>query len=185
MKLSLSYKTYIIMMFIFVASETAMVFLLQGSFSILTPEQQDQMMSKKSMAFLTAVMTFFLYGGLGLLGLRLAGILGFPELWDSDIPGKKRIIIPMIPGVSIGLFFILADRLFNRLHAYGPFPHPPFPASIMASITAAIGEELIFRLFFITLFVWVFSYVLFGKKYQNTVFWIFTSLSALVFSLSF
>ena len=64
----------------------------------------------------------------------------------------------------------------------GALPHPPFPTSIVASATAGIGEELIFRLFFISFWVWVVSYLLLKKRWQNEIFWIVTIFSALAFS---
>jgi hypothetical protein len=183
MRLSASYKVYIIMLVILLSSATASVLLPQGSFSFITQDQQDQIMSKKAAALSTAAMILFFYGGLGFFGLRLSRKLNFPDLWDSGVPDKKRVLVPIVPGVFIGMFFILADLLFNRMHPYGMLPHPQFPASILATITAAIGEELVFRLFFISFFLWLFSYVIFRNRFQNTIFWIITAASALVFSL--
>jgi membrane protease YdiL (CAAX protease family) len=57
-------------------------------------------------------------------------------------------------GLVMGLFFILVDTLLSPLRRIGPLPHPPFPTSVVASIAAGIGEELLFRLFFISFWVW-------------------------------
>ena len=65
----------------------------------------------------------------------------------------------------------------------GPLPHPPFPTSLVASAVAGIGEELIFRLFFISFWVWVISYVILKKRWQNQIFWIIAIFSALAFAL--
>jgi membrane protease YdiL (CAAX protease family) len=59
-----------------------------------------------------------------------------------------------------------------------------FPFSIIASLNAGIGEEIIFRLFYISFFVWLFSNKLFKNKYQNIIFWIVTIVSTLTFALS-
>jgi hypothetical protein len=42
------------------------------------------------------------------------------------------------------------------------FPHPAFPWSIPASVSAAIGEEILFRLFFLLLWVWCWQAALRG-----------------------
>jgi len=86
-------------------------------------------------------------------------------------------------GGGIGIFFILADVIFSKFHVLGPIPHPPFPSSIVASATAGIGEEVIFRLFFISFWVWLISYIILKKRWQNQVFWIVTFFSALTFAL--
>ncbi len=72
---------------------------------------------------------------------------------------------------------------FQQYHSLGAMPHPGFPFSIVASITAAIGEEIIFRLFFIGFWLRLFSHVLFKKKFQNIFFWVIALLSALIFAL--
>jgi len=42
---------------------------------------------------------------------------------------------------------VVVDRLFAVFANWQGFPHPPFPLSIMASATAGIGEEILFRSF--------------------------------------
>ncbi len=92
-------------------------------------------------------------------------------------------MIPALIGVGIGIFFNLADVILSQFHTLGAFPHPPFPASLAASAVAGIGEELIFRLFFISFWVWLISYVILKKRWQNQVFWIVTIFSALAFTV--
>ncbi len=72
----------------------------------------------------------------------------------------------------------------SRFHTLGPLPHPPFPTSLVASATAGIGEELIFRLFFLSFGVWLISYVILKKRWQNQIFWIIAIFSALAFALA-
>jgi len=43
--------------------------------------------------------------------------------------------------------------ILSRYHSLGNIPHPPFPTSLVASAIAGIGEEIIFRLFFISFWV--------------------------------
>lgn len=133
-----------------------------------------------------AVATFFimliLYGGLGFVGVLLSRKLGFAEIWDNKVSNKQRFLTPALIGVGIGIFFILADLIFSRFHAFGSLPHPPFPTSIVASATAGIGEEVMFRLFFISFWVWLISFVILKRKWQNQIFWIVAVFSALGFA---
>ncbi len=77
---------------------------------------------------------------------------------------------------------VIVDLIFSKFHPLGPLPHPVFPTSIVASAVAGIGEEVIFRLFFIPFWVWLISCVVFRRKWQKIVFWIVAVFSALVFS---
>ncbi len=124
-----------------------------------------------------------LYGGLGFLGLKLAQKIGFADIWDAGVSNRERFLVPAIIGAANGAFFILADTFFNRLHSFGPLPHPEFPVSLIASLTAGIGEEIIFRLFFVSFWVWLISYIILKKRGQNQVFWIVAVVSALAFAL--
>ena len=145
---------------------------------------QELPASKPVLALANAGIAIFLYGGLGLLGLKLSQKIGFANLWDSKISNRQRFVIPALIGVGMGVFLILADAVFSRFHTLGALPHPPFPTSIFASAAAGIGEELIFRLFFISFWVWLISYVILKKRWQNKIFWIVTVFSALAFALA-
>ena len=91
-------------------------------------------------------------------------------------------MIPAYVGAGLGLFFIVADALLVQLHDLGPLPHPPFPTSIVASATAAIGEEVIFRLFLIPFWMWLISSLILRGKWRSQVFWGVAVFSALAFA---
>jgi membrane protease YdiL (CAAX protease family) len=145
--------------------------------------EQELPASKPVVALASAGIILVVYGGLGFLGLKLAKKLGFPSILDPDVSRRQRFMIPAYVGVATGVFIILADLFFKRLHPFGALPHPPFPTSIVVSVSAAIGEEVIFRLFFIPFWVWLISSVLLRGKWQRQVFWAVAALSALAFAL--
>jgi hypothetical protein len=121
------------------------------------------------------------YGGLGFLGLFLARKVGFADLWDKKVTNRQRFIVPLAWGIGCGLTLIILDQVFALY--IGHLPHPSFPLSIVASFTAGIGEEIMFRLFYITLWVWIISLIV-RNRWKETVFWIVTVCSALIFALS-
>lgn len=123
------------------------------------------------------------YGGLGFLGLILSRKLAFADIWEKEVTHRQRFVTPLLVGIGIGLFFILADQIFIRFHSFGQLPHPPFPTSIVASITAGIGEEVIFRLFFISFWVWLISRIILKNRWQNQLFWIVSIISAIIFAV--
>lgn len=134
-----------------------------------------------------AIVLFFgiglVYGGIGFLGLQLSNKLGFSDIWDPDVTNNQRFVQPAIIGTGIGIFFIISDTALSHFNLAGHIPHPPFPSSLIASVVAAIGEEIIFRLFFISFWLWLISRILFKGKWKNLLFWIITGFSALAFSL--
>ena len=181
-KLLPSIKIYIGLIIALAILAAIGVFLPQGPFLPTLPEQELPA-SKPVLALVNAVIMLVLYGGLGFLGLKLSQKLGFTDLWDSKISNKQRFLIPALVGIAIGVFFILVDVILSQFHTLGSFPHPPFPTSLVTSAAAAIGEELIFRLFFISFWVWLISYVILKKRWQNQIFWIIAIFSALAFAL--
>jgi hypothetical protein len=93
----------------------------------------------------------------------------------------RRVIYPAgISGMMVGLTVFLADNtLFNSTLLSGV--HPPFWASALASIYGAVNEEILMRLFLLTLLY------LATKKLCNTrltALWIANFLVAIVFGLS-
>jgi hypothetical protein len=155
------------------------LFLPQGQFL----PAQELPASKPMMALVTAGIMLLLYGGLGFLGLKLAARLGFADIWEPSVSNRQRFGLPALVGLAIGLFFILADSLFAAWHGLGPLPHPPFPTSLVASAVAGIGEEVIFRLFFISFWLWLVSAYFLKGRWQRPIFWIVATFSALAFAL--
>lgn len=182
-RLSASIKIYIGLIISLAILSAIGVFLPQDSFPQVLPEQELPA-SKPVLAVVNVVVAVVLYGGLGFLGLILSQKLGFTNLWDAKISNRQRFLLPVLVGVGLGAYFILADTIFYKFRELGPLPHPPFPTSIFASAVAGIGEELIFRLFFISFWVWLISHIILRKRWQNQVFWIITILSAVVFALA-
>ena len=180
-KLSRSIKIYIGLIITLAILAAISIFLPQGSFSPLMPEQELPA-SKPVLALANAAFMLILYGGLGFLGLILAQKLGFADLWDERLDNRQRFFLPALVGSAVGLFFILADTFLSQFHSLGPLPHPPFPASLVASAVAGIGEEVIFRLFFISFLVWLVSHVLLKKRWPNHIFLLVTLFSALAFA---
>lgn len=178
-KVPLSLKIYIGLIITLAIMAAINIFLPQGVFL----STQTLPASKPVLALANAAIMLIFYGGLGFLGLKLSSKLGFADIWDLRVSNKQRFLIPALVGGGIGIFFILADVIFSKFHSLGPIPHPPFPASLVASVTAGIGEEVIFRLFFISFWVWLISYVILKKRWQNQVFWVVTLFSALAFAL--
>jgi hypothetical protein len=154
------------------------VFLPQGN---MIPTQSLPA-PKPVIAMVSAISILIIYGGLGWLGLYLSRKLGFKDIWNSDVSNRQRFLVPMMTGAAAGIFMIAADAVFSRFHSLGRLPHPPFPTSIIASATAGIGEEIVFRLFFISFWVWIISALILKNRWQGQVYWAVSVMSALAFA---
>ena len=179
MKILRSNKTFILLVFVLGIVSAINLFLPQGTMV----GEFELPASKPFMAVVSFFIITFLYGGLGLLGIHLSGKLGFVEIWDINVTNYQRFIQPALVGLGIGVFFIASDFVFSQFNGLGHIPHPPFPTSLTASIAAAIGEEIIFRLFFISFWLWLISQILLKGKWQKLLFWIITGLSAITFAI--
>ena len=180
-KLSLSVRIYIILIATYAFLAAVNIFLPQG-----IPFLPDYQLpsAKFTVALANAFVVLIFYGVLGLVGVKLSQKVNFVEIWDSRVSNRQRFLIPSLVGMCIGVFFIIIDTIFSKLHNLGRLPHPSFPTSLVASLGAAIGEEAAFRLFFIPFWLWLISYVVLKNKYQDQIFWVITVFSAIMFSFA-
>jgi hypothetical protein len=113
------------------------------------------------LALANAVIILILYGGLGLVGLWLAGRAGLPGVYRRSAGVRDLLWRPMRTGLLAGAVLVGADAAVRLVSDFEGFPHPPFPASLLASFTAGVGEEILFRLFVMSLWTvilsWLFS----------------------------
>lgn len=177
-RFTISTLVYIVAVIVTAALAALMSFLPQGALPVPT----DGTIPAPTAAAINAGIVLVLYGGLGWLGLTLWRKLGYPDVWDSFISRRERFINPAVAGLWLGLLFIVADNVFARFHSYGPLPHPPFPTSLVASFQAGLGEEIIFRLFFIPIVLWFISRIVLKGEQQERVFWIAAIFSAIFFA---
>jgi membrane protease YdiL (CAAX protease family) len=180
-KFSASLKIYFLLILIFAASNAIQVLL--PAYQTMLPANQELPLPLPVIALINAGVAIFVYGGLGFIGLVLGKKVGFADIWSPSVGNRQRFLTPALCGVVFGAFFIIADIIFARFNGIGRFIHPSFPTSIFASLSAGIGEELIFRLFFISFWVWLVSRVILRGKWQNQTFWVVTAFSAMVFAL--
>jgi hypothetical protein len=179
-KLSPSLKIYILLVLVLALSNAFQAY-FQVYQSFMPPAELPA--PPLVLALANAGIAIFLYGGLGFIGLKLAERLGFAGIWESDVTNRQRFVVPALIGAICGVFLIISDLIFSPFNGIGRFVHPPFPSSMLASLSAGIGEEIIFRLFFIPFWVWLISIIILRGRRQNQVFWIISKISALAFAL--
>lgn len=125
----------------------------------------------------------FVYGLLGLAGYWFATKVELPRVYREDAGWRDWLALPLLYGLMLGVLLVVTDRLFASILGWTGFPHPPFPFSLMASATAAIGEEILFRFFIMG--VWAFLLSLMMRRWgwgASAAMWMANLLAALAFS---
>ncbi|MCC7019876.1 MAG: CPBP family intramembrane metalloprotease [Ardenticatenales bacterium] len=125
------------------------------------------------------------YGLLGLGGYWLARKLNLPGIYSEDGNWRRWFLIPLLLGLACGLFLLVGDVAFARINGFGRLVHPAFPLSILASIGAGIGEEIMFRGFVFGLWAFLldrlFQRLFKHAKRRTEAFWVANGIAALAF----
>jgi membrane protease YdiL (CAAX protease family) len=124
------------------------------------------------------------YGLAGLAGYWFARKLGLPGIYSEDGNWRRWFFIPMGLGAACAVLLIIGDVLFAPINGFGSFPHPGFPLSIFASLSAAIGEEILFRGLVFGLWAFILNWILKRFNGQKTALWIANVIAALAFAAS-
>jgi hypothetical protein len=116
----------------------------------------------------------------GWVGVFLAPRTGFTEMWQKEVSNISRFLIPFLTGLGFGLISII----FDIIQPLGTESLIKFPASLVAYPLAGILEEIIFRLFLTTTFVWIISNMLLRGRWQEGVFWGVAAFLGVFYTLS-
>jgi len=124
------------------------------------------------------------YGLLGLVGYWFARKLGLPGIYSEDGNWRRWVLIPLGLGFLCGSAIIIVDLVFAPVNGFGHLPHPAFPLSIIASLSAGIGEEILFRGFVFGLWGFILNWVFKRFNGRTAALWIANVIAALGFAAS-
>jgi hypothetical protein len=129
-----------------------------------------------------AGMIVLVYGIGGVAGLWLGQKAGLPGVYRTGAGWRNWVWTPMAFGLVVGVLMVSGDRVFAALGRWDGFTHPGFPMSLIASATAGIGEEIVFRGFVMGL--WAFLLHLPLRRSGNTTaaLWAANVIAALAFA---
>jgi hypothetical protein len=128
-----------------------------------------------------AGIVFVVYGLLGLAGYWFASRLGLPGVFREDSGWRGWVFEPMLWGLGLGIAVVVADWLFALVGRVDGFAHPAFPLSVIASATAAIGEEIMFRCFAMGLWAFLLNLILRRWGKTGLALWLGNGIAALAF----
>ena len=120
-------------------------------------------------------------GVLGLAGYWFARKLDLPGIYSEDGNWGRWFLIPLVLGLICGILLIIGDLVFAPINGFGRFVHPVFPISILASVSAGIGEEITFRGFVFGLWGVILNWLLKRLNGRTVALWIANILAALAF----
>ena len=141
----------------------------------------DMGVSNAIVGLANAGIVLVVYGLLGLAGIWFARKLGFPGIYSEDGNWRRWFFIPLLLGLVCGVMLIIGDVLFAPFNNYGRFVHPQFPMSIFASLSAGIGEEIMFRGFVFGLWGLLLNWLFKRFNGRTVVLWIANLIAALAF----
>jgi membrane protease YdiL (CAAX protease family) len=137
--------------------------------------------SNAVMGLASAGIYIVLYGLLGWAGFWFARKLELPGIFSEDGNWRRWFLIPLLLGLACGVLLTVGDLLFAPINGFGRFVHPPFPLSILASVTAGIGEEILFRGFVFGLWGFILNWLLKRFHGRTAALWIVNIIAALAF----
>ncbi len=138
--------------------------------------------SNAMLGLANAGIVLVVYGLLGLAGYWFARKLGLPGIFSEDGNWRRWALIPLLLGLASGLFVILLDALFAPINGFGHMVHPQFPVSIFASISAGIGEEILFRGFVFGLWAFILNWLFKRFHGRTAALWTANVIAALAFA---
>jgi len=131
-----------------------------------------------------AIFVVILYGLLGLAGYWFSIRLTWQRIYRVDAGWRQWAAMPAIWGLAIGVLMVVADQVISRVGGVKSIPHPAFPFSIIASASAGIGEEILFRFFVMGLWAYILTRFMKSPQGTKTAFWVANIIAALGFSAS-
>lgn len=141
----------------------------------------DLGVSDSVLGLANAGIVFVVYGLLGLVGYWFARKLGLPGIFSEDGNWQRWAGIPLVLGLIGGAILIIFDKVFAPINGFGPMAHPGFPVSILASLSAGIGEEIAFRGFVLGLWGLILNWLFKRFNGRTVALWIANVIAALAF----
>lgn len=122
-------------------------------------------------------------GFVGLVGLWLADRTGFMPALDPSVSNRQRYLIPLLIGCGIGALASLLDLVTKGTQfiaenmGVSSF-NTDYPLSLFIYTSGTVVIEAVFRLFLFPVLLWLISYVVLKKRWEEQTFWA----SILIFS---
>lgn len=123
------------------------------------------------------------FAALGLVGVVLAERTGFPGAWDARISNHRRVLLPALAGLGLGMAAVVIDIATGATARLAQVIGQPsfninFPGSLLTYSAGAILVEVQYRLFTVPFLLFLISGLLLRGHGQNRIFWVLAIVSA-------
>lgn len=173
---------FLILLIVYASSAFATYAFFTDELTITTGVPMPDMgVSNVVVGLANAGIVLVVYGLLGWIGYLFARRLGLPGIFSEDGNWRRWFLIPLLLGLIGGVVVVVIDVLFASINGFGRLVHPVFPVSIIASISAGIGEEIMFRGFVFGLWGLLLSWLLKRFNRRTDILWIANIIAALAF----
>jgi membrane protease YdiL (CAAX protease family) len=159
-------------------------FFVEELTAVVGAEVPDLGVPKYVLGLANAGIILVIYGLLGVAGYWFARRLDLPGIFSEYGDWRRWLLFPFYLGLICGFVLVAGDYLFSRVNDLGRFPHPGFPASFLASLSAGIGEEIAFRGFVFGLWGVILNWIFKRFTRPKVSFWIANVIAALAFGVS-
>lgn len=141
----------------------------------------DMGVSNEVLGLANAGIVLVVYGLAGLAAYWFARKLGLPGIFSEDGNWRRWFLIPLLLGLVCGVMLVIGDLLFAPINGFGRMVHPEFPVSILASLSAGIGEEILFRGLVFGLWGFILNWLLKRFNGHTVALWVANVIAALAF----
>ena len=141
----------------------------------------DMGVSNAVLGLANAGIVLVVYGLAGLAAYWFARKLGLPGIFSEDGNWRRWFLIPLLLGLVCGVMLVFGDLLFAPINGFGRMVHPEFPISILASLSAGIGEEILFRGFVFGLWGFILNWLFKCFNGHTVALWVANVIAALAF----
>jgi hypothetical protein len=124
-------------------------------------------------------------GSLGLVGVLLMQRTGFPSALDARVSTRKRLLVPALLGLGLGVLHILIEiptgfaQLNSAAHGVAQQYTGLLPTLLFFSAAPVLVESL-YRFIPIPVLLWLVSNVMLRGRGQTQVFWALALLTSLL-----
>ena len=124
-------------------------------------------------------------GSIGLVGLWIADRTGFMPALDPRVSNRQRYLIPLLFGGGIGILASLLDLVTKGTQFIAENMgvesfNTDYPLSLFVYTSGTVIVESLFRLFPLPVLLWLISYVVLKKRWQEQTFWVLALLLSLL-----
>ena len=115
-------------------------------------------------------------GFIGLVGLWVADHTGFMPALDPRVSNRQRYLIPLLIGGGIGVLASFLDLVTKGTQfiaenmGVSSF-NTDYPLSLFVYTSGTVVIEAVFRLFLFPVLLWLISFVVLKKRWQEQTFW--------------